>query len=89
MHARRKRPWRHRGGQANLDIEEVEIPAPAKDQELLEMNDALEQFSLRDQRKAELVKLKYFVGLTTEEAAAVLGISIPRPIAGGGSAAHG
>ncbi len=43
----------------------------------LAVNDALEKLAARDSKKAELVKLRYFVGLTTEEAAEVLGISIP------------
>lgn len=76
-HARRKNAQRHDGAQAKLDIDGIEIPAPAKDEELLALSDALEQFTKRDQRKAELVKLRYFVGLTTEEAAELLGISVP------------
>ena len=75
--ARRKGAQRHGGGQARLDIAEVEVAAPAKDDELLAVSEALEKFSARDKQKAELVKLRYFVGLTTEEAAEVLGISVP------------
>jgi len=75
--ARRKRAARHGGGQVKLDIGEIEVAAPAKDDELLAVNEALEKFSVRDKQKAELVKLRYFVGLTTEEAAEVLGISVP------------
>lgn len=75
--ARRKRAARHGGGQAKLDIQEMEIASPAKDDELLAVSDALEKFAARDKQKAELVKLRYFVGLTTEEAAEVLGISVP------------
>src|SRR6266705_1178498 len=75
--ARRKRAARHGGGQAKLDIQEIEIAAVAKDDELLAVHDALEKFAARDRQKAELVKLRYFVGLTTEEAAEVLGISVP------------
>jgi RNA polymerase sigma factor (sigma-70 family) len=44
---------------------------------LLAVNEALERFALVDYQKAELVKLRYFAGLTFEEAAAVLGISLP------------
>ena len=44
---------------------------------MIAVNDALERFAARDRQKAELVKLRYFVGLTTEEAAEVLGISVP------------
>jgi RNA polymerase sigma factor (TIGR02999 family) len=75
--ARRKRAARHGGGQARLDIHELEIALPAKDDELLAVSEALEKLAARDQQKADLVKLRYFVGLTTEEAAEVLGISVP------------
>lgn len=75
--ARRKCAARHGGGQAKLDIAEIQVAAPAKDDELLAVSDALEKFAVRDKQKAELVKLRYFVGLTTEEAAEVLGISVP------------
>jgi len=74
---RRKRAARHGGGQAKLDIHELELAAPAKEDELLAVNDAIEKLAARDKQKAELVKLRYFVGLTTEEAAEVLGVSIP------------
>src|SRR2546427_5171125 len=75
--ARRKRAARHGGGQTKLDIAEVEVAALAKDEELLAVSDALEKLAARDKQKAELVKLRYFIGLTTEEAAEVLGISVP------------
>jgi RNA polymerase sigma factor (TIGR02999 family) len=75
--ARRKRAARHGGGQARLDINEIEIATAVPDDELLAVSDALEKFAARDKRKAELVQLRYFVGLTTEEAAEVLGISVP------------
>ena len=75
--ARRKRALRHGGNQRRLDVDEIEIAAPAKDDELLAMNEALEKFAALDGQKAELVKLRYFIGLTIEEAAEILGISIP------------
>ena len=75
--ARRKGAQRHGGGQVKLDIQEIEIATAPKDEELLALSDALEKFAVRDNQKAELVKLRYFVGLTTEEAAQVLGISVP------------
>ena len=75
--ARRKGAQRHGGGKARLDLHEMGIAAPAKDEELLALSDALEKFAVRDKQEAELVKLRYFVGLTTEEAAQVLGISVP------------
>ena len=75
--ARRKHAQRRGGGQPRLDIEEIEIAAPAKDQELLDMDEALEKFAALDKPKAELVKLRYFVGLTLDESAQILGISAP------------
>jgi RNA polymerase sigma factor (TIGR02999 family) len=73
--ARRKKARRHGGGQVRLDIQEVEIAAPAKEDELLAIDLALEKLSALDKPKAELVKLRFFAGLTIEEAAAALGIS--------------
>jgi RNA polymerase sigma factor (TIGR02999 family) len=75
--ARRKRAARHGGGQKPLDIDEVEIAGPVKDDELLEVHEALDKFAAQDQRKSELVKLRYFVGMTIEEAAEVMDISAP------------
>ena len=75
--ARRKRARRHGGNQQRLDIDEVELAAPAQEDELLAIDGALEQFAQVDKQKAELVKLRYFVGLTLEESAGILGISVP------------
>jgi len=75
--ARRKRSLRHGGGQQRLDIQEVEIAAPMKEDELLAVDEVLEVFAAQDKQKAELVKLRYFVGFTLEEAAEILGISAP------------
>ena len=74
--ARRKSAVRHGGGQARLDVQEIEIATPSKDEELLAVHDALEKLASRDKQKAELVKLRYFIGLTTNEAADILGISV-------------
>lgn len=73
--ARRKRALRHGGNQQRLDIDKLEIAAPTPDEELLAISDALEKFSTLDEDKAKLVKLRYFAGLTIEEAASILGIS--------------
>ena len=75
--ARRKRAVRHGGDQQRVDVDEIEIAATTKDEELLAINDALEKFSVVDKQKAELVKLRYFVGLTNDESAQILGISVP------------
>ena len=75
--ARRKAAQRHGGGQQRIDVDDVEIAAPAQDAELLAVNEALEKFASVDARKAELVKLRFFAGLTLQEAAGLLGISEP------------
>jgi len=75
--ARRKRALRHGGDQQRIDIQEVEIAAAATDDELLALNDALDKLAEQDKQKAELVKLRYFAGMDFEEAAEVLGISVP------------
>jgi RNA polymerase sigma factor (TIGR02999 family) len=73
--ARRKRALRHGGDQQRVDIESVEISSLADDHELLAVNEALDKLTAQNQVEAELVKLRYFVGMTLEEAAEVLGIS--------------
>lgn len=75
--ARRKRALRHGGNQQRFNVDEIEIAAPEKDDELLAINDALEKFAAVDKQKTELVKLRYFVGLTIDESAEILGISAP------------
>lgn len=75
--ARRKQAIRHGGEQERVDSADLDFAISAPDDELMAVNDALEKFALRDKQKAELVKLRYFVGLTTAEAAEVLAISIP------------
>ena len=81
--ARSKQARRHGGGQERVDVvdvEEVEIAAPMKDDELLAVNEALERFSQHAPQKAELVKLRYFTGMGLKEAGQVLGISEPTAV---------
>jgi RNA polymerase sigma factor (TIGR02999 family) len=75
--ARHKRAARHGGGQTPDNIDDLEIASPVPDDEILGVSDALDRFSTRDPQKAELVKLRYFVGLTLEEASEVLGVAVP------------
>jgi RNA polymerase sigma factor (TIGR02999 family) len=75
--ARRRYAQRHGGGQERLNVEDIEVAAPADDDTLLAINAALEKFAAHDAQKAELVKLRYFVGLTIEEAARALEIAEP------------
>jgi RNA polymerase sigma factor (TIGR02999 family) len=74
--ARRKRALRHGGGQQRVDLEgAIEVAAPADDDELLAVSEALDRLAAQNKVEAELVKLRYFVGMTLVEAATVLGIS--------------
>ena len=75
--ARRKQALRHGAGKEHVDIDGVEIAAKTDGEDLLAVNDALIKFAARDPLKAELVKLRYFVGLTLAEAATIMGISEP------------
>ncbi len=65
------------GAQA-VDLDSVEIPSPGvADDVLLQLNEAFKEFERLHPRKAEVVKLRYFVGMTFEETAAALGIAVP------------
>jgi RNA polymerase sigma factor (TIGR02999 family) len=75
--ARRKSAVRHGGGQHRVDIESVDIATGVKDDQLLYVNEVLERFAAIEPGKADLVKLRFFVGMTIEEAASALGISEP------------
>jgi RNA polymerase sigma factor (TIGR02999 family) len=75
--ARRKQALRHGGDQRRLDIEEIEIAAMPQGDQLLALDEALERLASHNSRKAELVKLRYFAGLTVGEAAELLQISEP------------
>jgi RNA polymerase sigma factor (TIGR02999 family) len=73
--ARRKRAARHGGGQQRVEMPEVASAIVEHDDKVLAVDEALEKFATLDPEKAELVKLRYFVGMTLEEAAEALGIS--------------
>jgi len=73
--ARRKNALKHGGGLERIDCEWAEIASDLDHDEILAVHDALDELSLLDAEKAELVKLRYFVGLTFDEAAALLQIS--------------
>ena len=76
--ARRRIAAKRGGGAVRVDLDEMDIPSPsADDDQLLAMNEALEKFAALDPRKAGLVKMRYFVGMSFEEASAALGIAVP------------
>ena len=60
--ARRKQAMRHGGGQAPLEIDRLEIAGPVPDEDWLALSDGLEKLESMDKRKAEFIKLRYFVG---------------------------
>jgi RNA polymerase sigma factor (TIGR02999 family) len=72
----RSRLSRKRGGdrgRADLDLEQ--LVAPQQSDDVLAVDEALRRLAAKDARKAKLVELRYFAGMTLDEAAAVLGIS--------------
>jgi RNA polymerase sigma factor (TIGR02999 family) len=73
--ARRKRTAKHGGGHRRRDLDEAEIVAGEPAEDLLALDDALTRLAAEDPAKAELVKLRYFAGLSIEDAARALGIS--------------
>src|SRR5439155_21350097 len=75
--ARRKKALRHGGGMERVDLEGLDLAANMDSDQVLALNAALDRLAAHDAGKAELVKLRFFAGLTIEEAAAVLGVSGP------------
>jgi RNA polymerase sigma factor (TIGR02999 family) len=76
--ARRKRREKRGSGAEHVDVGELEIAAPVgNEEEALAVHEALDRLTAHDARKAEVVKLRYFVGFSFEETAEVLGISVP------------
>jgi RNA polymerase sigma factor (TIGR02999 family) len=73
--ARRKHTVKHGGGRRKVPLEEFHRVCESP-QDLLDLDDALSRFAGDEPAKAELVQLRFFGGLTTPEAAAVLGISV-------------
>jgi len=74
--ARRKKRLKHGGALQRVDMEEVELPLPMPDDELLALDEALNRLATVDARAAEVVKLCFFVGFTQEQAGKELGISV-------------
>ena len=75
--ARQRRAICHGGGQVRLNVEDLELAASdARDDQTVAVHEALAKFAVEEPRKAELVKLRYFAGLTIEEAAAAMEIPL-------------
>ena len=73
--ARRRQRLRHGGGQERVDLDDLEVAAPADPDTILALNEALDELAKAHPAKAAVVKLKFFVGLSDREAAEVLGLS--------------
>jgi len=73
--ARRKRAVRHGGGLQRVDLDQALLAAQKEEDQLLAVDEALDKLAAHSKSEAELVKLRYFVGMTVEEAAGALGIS--------------
>ena len=74
--ARRKHTNRHGGGYQRVDFESLNVASPAVDDQLMAVNEALEKLAVEHPVQADLVKLRYFAGMTNDEASHVLGISV-------------
>ena len=74
--ARRKQCLKHGGQLERVDLDSVELPLPIPDDELLALDEALSRLATVESRAAEVIKLCFFLGLTQEEAAKELGVSV-------------
>jgi RNA polymerase sigma factor (TIGR02999 family) len=74
--ARRKLCLRHGAGSEHVDLDGQDLAAPEADQQLLAVHDVLDNLAKTHPVQAEVVKLRYFAGMTNEETAQLLGISV-------------
>lgn len=74
--ARRKQAIKRGGDYKRVDIAVDQIDVPQNDDELLALDEALDRLAERDDRAAELVKMRFFAGLTMDQAADALGVSV-------------
>ena len=73
--ARRKQRIKRGGGRKRSDLDDIDIAIEGPSYDLIALDEALEKLATKDKVKADLVKLRYFAGLTGKQAAKVLGIS--------------
>lgn len=73
--ARRKQRIRHGGELERVPLSEIEIPGGADDRRLLEVHEALDALAAEDEQQAQVVKLRFFVGLGNAEIARLMGLS--------------
>ncbi len=73
--ARKKKTAKHGGDLQRHDADELPVAAPEPDEDLIALDESLAKFAEIEPQKAELVKLRYFAGLTIEQVADALGLS--------------
>ncbi|MHC4070923.1 MAG: ECF-type sigma factor [Planctomycetota bacterium] len=74
--ARRKRRLKRGGDRRRIDLQDADLVVEGPSDDLIALDEALEKLAKQDKVKADLVKLRFFTGLTGEQAAEVLGISL-------------
>lgn len=74
--ARQKQRLRHGGGRQRVPVDMLEVAETAVSDEIFALDEALERLAVIEPAVAQVVKLRYFAGLTTEQTAAVIGISV-------------
>ncbi len=73
--ARRKKSFKHGGDRQRVDLDDAPATPADRSDDLIALDEALAKLALEDSTKAEMVKLRYFAGLSIDQAAEVLGIS--------------
>lgn len=73
--ARHKRSLKAGGDRIRCDFSEIELAVTSPDPDILALNEALEKLEAQDKRRAEVVKLRFFAGMTISETAEALGIA--------------
>jgi RNA polymerase sigma factor (TIGR02999 family) len=74
-HARANKAAKRGGNEQTVCFDDALFPAPSRSVEVLALDDALTQLALMDERQAKIVEMRFFAGMTEEEAGEVLGIS--------------
>jgi RNA polymerase sigma factor (TIGR02999 family) len=74
--ARKRRAAKHGGGLGRIDLDEISDLTCQSDKQLIGLSDALDQMKISDPRKAQIVELRYFGGMSVEETAAIVKVSV-------------
>jgi len=76
-HARTRRAVKRGGGLEALTLEQITVLCPDSTPNILEVDEALDQLATVDERKAKVIELRYFGGMSREEIAAALDLTVP------------